>query len=57
MIEHVRRRVLLSKKVKKVTVATCDYEIKKVVEGFGGNVFLMYLGEVYFGWILFLKLA
>ena len=40
MIEHVRRRVLLSKKVKKVTVATCDYEIKKVVEGFGGNVFL-----------------
>ena len=40
MIEHVRRRVLLSNKVKDVIVATCDDQIKKVVEGFGGKVFL-----------------
>ena len=38
MIEHVRRRVLLSKEVSEVIVATCDFEIKKIVEGFGGKV-------------------
>ena len=40
MIEHVRRRVLLSKNVKEVYIATCDNEIKKVLEAFGANVIM-----------------
>ncbi len=40
MVEHVRRRVLLSQKVKEVFVATCDEEIRKVVESFGGRVIM-----------------
>lgn len=38
MIEHVRRRALLSKSVAEVIVATCDHEIASVIEGFGGKV-------------------
>lgn len=38
MIEHVRRRALLSGAVADVIVATCDMEIAKVVSGFGGKV-------------------
>lgn len=38
MIEHVRRRVLLCEFIDEVIVATCDEEIKKVVEGAGGKV-------------------
>ena len=37
MIEHVRRRVLLCKALTQVIVATCDEEIKNVVEDFGGD--------------------
>ena len=36
MIEHVRRRALLTPGVTSVVVATCDMEIKEVVESFGG---------------------
>lgn len=38
MIEHVRRRVILCQDFCKVVVATCDIEIKDVVEQFGGEV-------------------
>ena len=38
MIEHVRRRVLLCEGFSDVIVATCDAEIQKVVETFGGKV-------------------
>lgn len=38
MIEHVRRRVLLAKRVDKVIIATGDKEIKNEIEKFGGNV-------------------
>ena len=38
MIEHVRRRVLLSKNVDEVFIATNDNFIKDLVEGFGGKV-------------------
>lgn len=38
MIEHVRRRALLSGVVSDVYVATCDEEIAEVVRGFGGKV-------------------
>jgi len=37
MIEHVRRRALLCESLDDVIVATCDHEIKGVVEGFGGK--------------------
>ena len=37
MVEHVRRRALLAKGVDEVLVATCDLEIKRVVESFGGK--------------------
>lgn len=37
MIEHVRRRVLLSPSVDEVIVATCDEEIMEVVEKAGGK--------------------
>ena len=38
MIEHVRRRVLLSKNVEQVFIATNDNLIKDLVESFGGKV-------------------
>ena len=38
MIEHVRRRALLSDSIKEVFVATCDDEIASTIEGFGGKV-------------------
>ncbi|MGJ4733834.1 3-deoxy-manno-octulosonate cytidylyltransferase [Leptospira levettii] len=37
MIEHVRRRTLLSKSVHEVVVATCDEIIKETVEAYGGK--------------------
>lgn len=37
MIEHVRRRVQLSKVVDEVLVATCDEEIAAVIRQFGGK--------------------
>ena len=40
MIEHVRRRVSLCKKLKRVIVATCDKEIKQIIEGYGGEVIM-----------------
>ncbi len=40
MIEHVRRRALLSKYIKDVYVATCDDEISNVIKSYGGNVIL-----------------
>ena len=40
MIEHVRRRALLSEAVSEVYVATCDEEIADVVHGFGGKVIM-----------------
>ena len=40
MIEHVRRRALLSDTVKDVYVATCDEEIAEAVHGYGGQVIL-----------------
>ncbi len=40
MIEHVRRRVCLCKTLTEVFVATCDDEIKKTVESFGGKVIM-----------------
>lgn len=40
MIEHVRRRVLLCKQLENVYVATCDTEIKEVVEKNGGNAIM-----------------
>lgn len=39
MIEHVRRRASLCEGVD-VCVATCDEEIRRVVEGFGGRVIM-----------------
>lgn len=38
MIEHVRRRALLSNSISEVLVATCDDDIASVVRGFGGKV-------------------
>lgn len=38
MIEHVRRRVSLSKILDQVIVATCDNDIKETVEKYGGEV-------------------
>src|SRR3989338_2056650 len=38
MIEHVRRRVGLCPLVDQMIIATCDEEIRKIVEGFGGKV-------------------
>jgi len=40
MIEHVRRRTLLSKGFSDVVIATCDNEIKDCVESFGGKVIM-----------------
>ncbi|MCZ2473339.1 NTP transferase domain-containing protein [Aquirufa ecclesiirivi] len=38
MIEHVRRRALLSGVISDVFVATCDDKIAEAIEGFGGKV-------------------
>lgn len=40
MIEHVRRRIKMCKILSEVYVATCDDEIKKAVESFGGKVIM-----------------
>ena len=40
MIEHVRRRAAKAEGVDEVYVATCDDEVKDVIEGFGGKVLL-----------------
>ena len=40
MIEHVRRRALLSKAFDDVYVATCDEEIASVIHSFGGKVIM-----------------
>ena len=40
MIEHVRRRALLSKKIADVYVATCDPQIAEAVTDHGGKVIL-----------------
>ncbi len=40
MIEHVRRRALLSKSISEVYVATCDSEIADAVSQFGGKVII-----------------
>ena len=40
MIEHVRRRALLSDSHSEVNVATCDNEIKDTVEKYGGKVIM-----------------
>ena len=40
MIEHVRRRALLSKELDDVLVATCDVEIADAVESYGGKVIM-----------------
>jgi len=38
MVEHVRRRALLSRKVNNVYVATGDDEIKNIIKSYGGQV-------------------
>ena len=38
MIEHVRRRALLSQAISDVIVATCDTDSASVISGFGGRV-------------------
>lgn len=40
MIEHVRRRALLSSSLDDVIVATCDEAIASVIRGFGGKVIM-----------------
>ena len=40
MIEHVRRRALMSQAIGKIYVATCDREIFDVVKGHGGDVIM-----------------
>jgi 3-deoxy-manno-octulosonate cytidylyltransferase (CMP-KDO synthetase) len=40
MIEHVVRRAAMSDALDAVYVATCDEEIRSVVEGFGGSVLM-----------------
>jgi 3-deoxy-manno-octulosonate cytidylyltransferase (CMP-KDO synthetase) len=40
MIEHVRRRALLSPAIADLYVATCDEEIAAAVRGFGGKVIM-----------------
>ena len=40
MIEHVRRRVLMASKVEDVIIATCDLEIKRIMNSFGANVIM-----------------
>lgn len=38
MIEHVRRRALMSQSLARVIVATCDEEVASVIRHFGGDV-------------------
>jgi 3-deoxy-manno-octulosonate cytidylyltransferase (CMP-KDO synthetase) len=38
MVEHVRRRALISKKIDDVFIATGDQEISDVISGYGGNI-------------------
>jgi 3-deoxy-manno-octulosonate cytidylyltransferase (CMP-KDO synthetase) len=38
MIEHVRRRALMTSSLDRVIVATCDEEVASVIRGFGGEV-------------------
>ena len=40
MLEHVRRRALLSNKIDDVYVATCDDRIANMVKSYGGNVIM-----------------
>lgn len=40
MIEHVRRRALLSKEFDEVYIATCDDEIARVIKSYGGKVII-----------------
>ena len=40
MIEHVYRRTAMCERLRDVYVATCDHEIREVVEAFGGNVIM-----------------
>src|SRR6266480_2929451 len=40
MIEHVVRRAEMCEQLDAVYVATCDEEIREVVEGFGGGVIM-----------------
>ena len=40
MIEHVRRRALLTENVEEVYIATCDIEIRDVLESFGAKVIM-----------------
>lgn len=40
MVEHVRRRALLSAALAEVYVATCDDEIAETVRGFGGRIIM-----------------
>ena len=40
MIEHVRRRALLSNLISEVYVSTCDKEIADIIEKHGGNVII-----------------
>ena len=40
MIEHVRRRALLSNAISDVIIATCDEGIAKTVKSFGGKVIM-----------------
>jgi 3-deoxy-manno-octulosonate cytidylyltransferase (CMP-KDO synthetase) len=40
MIEHVYRRTALCQRLDEVFVATCDEEIRRAVEGFGGKVIM-----------------
>ena len=40
MIEHVRRRALLSKELDDVIVATCDVEISDAIKSYGGKVIM-----------------
>tara|TARA_B100001093_G_C26569601_1_gene902365 strand:+ start:101 stop:862 length:762 start_codon:yes stop_codon:yes gene_type:complete len=40
MIEHVRRRALLSEKLDDVIVATCDLEIANVIKSYNGSIIM-----------------
>ena len=40
MIEHVRRRALLAENVEEVYIATCDTEIRNVLESYGAKVIM-----------------
>ena len=40
MIEHVRRRAMMSERLEDVYVATCDEEIAAVVRDYGGKVIM-----------------